>query len=65
MFMFIVFIVLATLLFVAGGAALHMGVFKAHREETGFTKKVFGGIASYGISGVGWFFMYSYHYLGW
>jgi len=65
MFRFIVFILLAILLFLAGGAALHMGVFKAHCEETGFTGKVFGGIVSYGISGAVWFFMYSHHYLGW
>jgi hypothetical protein len=53
------------LLCLAGGAALHMVIFKAHRETASFPWKVFGGIAAYGISAVAWFFMYSYHHLGW
>ena len=48
-----------------GGAVLHLGVFKAHRPETGFVKKVIGGIVSYAISALVWLALYSYHYLGW
>jgi len=65
MFMTVVFIFLLILLILSGGAALHLSLFKAHRPETGFAKKVTGGILSYGISAVAWFIMYSYHYLGW
>lgn len=65
MFMLIVFIFLMLLLILSGGAAIHMGVFKAHRPETGFGRRVFSGIVSYGISALAWLAMYSYHYLGW
>jgi len=65
MFMTVVFILLMTLLILSGGAALHIGIFKAHRPETGFVKKTFGGIVSYGISAAVWLALYSYHYLGW
>jgi len=65
MFMTIVFIFLMILLIVSGGAALHLGVFKAHRPQTGYVKKIFGGIVSYGISAAVWLVFYSYHYLGW
>ena len=65
MFMMIVFIFLMIILVLSGGAAIHMGVFRAHRPEAGFGKKVFGGIVSYGISALAWLAMYSYHYLGW
>ena len=65
MFMTIVFIFLMILLILTGGAAIHLGLFKAHRPVTGFGKKVFGGIVSYGISALVWLALYSYHYLGW
>jgi hypothetical protein len=65
MFMMIVFLLLMALLIVSSGAALHMAVFKGHREGTGFAKKVMGGIVSYLISGMAWLFMYSYVFLGW
>lgn len=65
MFMTIVFVLLMVLLIVAGGAALHLGVFKAHREETGFVRKALGGVLSYGFSAFAWLLMYSHHYLGW
>jgi hypothetical protein len=65
MFMSIISICLMVLLCLAGGAALHMVIFKVHRETASFPWKVFGGIAAYGISAVAWFFMYSHHYLGW
>jgi hypothetical protein len=65
MFMMIVFIFLMSVLILSGGAAIYMGVFKAHRPETGFGKRIFSGIASYGISALAWLAMYSYHYLGW
>ena len=65
MFMTVVFIFLMALLILTGGAVLHLGVFKAHRPETGFVKKVFGGIVSYAISALVWLALYSYHYLGW
>jgi len=64
-FLNIAFACLIILLFLAGGAAIHMGIFKAHRETASFSRKVLGGIAAYGISAMAWFFMYSYHYLGW
>ncbi len=65
MFMMIVFIFLMIVLVLSGGATIYMGVFRAHRPETGFGKKVFSGIVSYGISALSWLSMYSYHYLGW
>jgi len=63
--MMIVFIFLMIVLILSGGALIHMGVFKAHRPETGFGRRVVGGIVSYGISALAWLAMYSYHYLGW
>jgi hypothetical protein len=65
MFMTVVFIALMLLLILCGGAALHMGLFKGHRPNAGFGRKVAGGILSYGISAVIWLWIYSYHYLGW
>jgi hypothetical protein len=65
MFTTVVFIFLMILLILSGGAAIHLGVFKVHRPETGFVKKVLGGIVSYGISAIVWLVLYSYHYLGW
>jgi hypothetical protein len=53
------------LLFLAGGAAIYMGLFKAHRLTASFSRKVFSGIAAYAISATAWFFIYSHHYLGW
>jgi hypothetical protein len=65
MFLMIVTTSLMIVLILSGGAAIHMGVFKSHRPETGLAKKLFGGLASYGISAIAWLAMYSYHYLGW
>ena len=65
MFMTVVFIILMIVLVLSGGAALHLGIFKAHRPETGTVKKVLGGIVSYGMSAAVWLVFYSYHYLGW
>lgn len=65
MFLSMVFICLLILLFLAGGAALHMGIFKAHQEEKSLLAKTITGILSYGFSAVFWFFSYSHHYLGW
>lgn len=65
MFMTVAFIFLMILLILSGGAALHLGIFKVHRPETGFVRKVFGGIVSYGTSALVWLALYSYHYLGW
>jgi hypothetical protein len=65
MFMTVVFIFLMVLLILSSGASIHLGVFKAHRPETGFGKKVIGGIVSYGFSAMAWLLLYSYHYLGW
>jgi hypothetical protein len=65
MFKTVVFIFLMILLILSGGAAIHLGVFKVHRPETGFVRKVLGGIVSYGISAIVWLVLYSYHYLGW
>ena len=64
MFKTVVFIFLMILLILSGGAAIHLGVFKVHRPETGFVRKVLGGIVSYGISAIVWLVLYSYHYLG-
>lgn len=63
--MLIVFYLLMALLILAGGAALHLGFFKAHLKETGFVKKGLGGVFSYGFSTFVWLIMYSHHYLGW
>lgn len=65
MFMMIVFICLMVLLIICGGAALHWGVFKAHRPETGFCGKALGGVVSYAVSTLVWLAMYSHHYLKW
>jgi hypothetical protein len=65
MFMTAVFIFLMVLLILSGGAALHLGIFKAHRPEAKWSRKAFGGIVSYGLSAAVWIILYSYHYLGW
>ena len=65
MFSMIVFFCLMLLLFIAGGAAMHMGIFKVHRKENSFGVKTITGVVSYGFSAVFWFFCYSHHYLGW
>ena len=65
MFMSFVFACLFILMIVAGGAALHMGLFKADRKGFGSGRQVLSGIFSYGVSGCVWFIIYSYHYLGW
>jgi len=65
MFMTVVFILLMLLLILCSGAALHLGLFKGHRRDAGFGRKIAGGILSYGISAVVWLLFYSYHYLGW
>jgi hypothetical protein len=61
----VVFILLMIALMLSGGAAIHLGVFKAHHPDTGFGQKVVGGIVSYGLSAAAWLLMYSYFYLGW
>lgn len=65
MFMMIVFVFLMIVLILSGGAVIYMGVFHCHRPETGFGKRIFGGIVSYAISALVWAAIYSYHYLGW
>ncbi|OQY48322.1 MAG: hypothetical protein B6240_04850 [Desulfobacteraceae bacterium 4572_87] len=65
MFMMVVLILQALLLFLAGGAAIHMSVFKVHRGEASISRKVFGGIVSYGLSALVWSLMYSHYYLNW
>lgn len=65
MFMTVVSVLLTAVLILASGCALHMGVFKAHRTETGFLPKALGGIVSYGFSAAAWLTMYSYNYLNW
>ena len=65
MFLAIVSVLLMVLLVLCGGAALYMGLFKAHRKDTGLVKKVVCGIVSYALSTVFWFGNYSYHHLGW
>lgn len=65
MFMLIVTIFLMVLLIIAGGTALYMGLFKAHRPGTGFTKKAVSGVLAYSLSAAVWLAMYSHHYLKW
>ena len=65
MFASCVFVFLLLLLFLSGGAAIHMGIFKSHRSDASLARKFIGGIVSYGFSAVFWYFSYSYHYLGW
>lgn len=65
MFDYTVFIGLALLLFIAGGATIHMGVFGAMKPESSFVKKALTGVVSYALSGVFWYGCYGYHYLGW
>lgn len=64
MFGFIVFILLAVLLFLSTGAAIYMGIFKSHNPKAGKSRKLLTALVSYGISGVFWYFAYGYHYLG-
>ncbi len=65
MFLSIVFVSLMILLFLSGGAAIFMGVFKGHKQDKSAAAKTISGILSFGLSAVFWFFCYSYHYLGW
>ena len=65
MFLSFVFVCLLVLLVLASGAALYMGLFQSHRKSASFGKKALSGIISYGVSACVWFFMYSFHYLGW
>ncbi len=65
MFDLMVFWLLALLLFAASGAALYMGLFRADKTGRGWGYKAFAGVGSCLISGVAWYYMYSFHYLGW
>ncbi len=65
MFSAIIFVCLMLLLFLAGGAAVHMGVFKSHKQGKSLASKTITGILSYGFSAVFWFFSYTHFYLGW
>ncbi len=65
MFDLIVFWMLALILFLASGAAVYMGIFKADKPGRGLAYKTLTGLCSYTFSGVAWYFMYSYHYLRW
>jgi hypothetical protein len=61
----IVFWLLALLLFLASGAALYLGAFRAGRAARGLGYKTFSGLCSWLISGVAWYYLYSFHYLSW
>ena len=63
MFLTIVFVCLMILLICAGGAALHLGIFKAGTTSLGI--KCLTGILSYGLSLIFWLGCYSHHHLGW
>jgi hypothetical protein len=65
MFHTIVFIMLMIVLILSSGAAIHLGLFKAHLKRTGFVKKALGGVCAYGLSTIIWLTFYSHHYLGW
>lgn len=65
MFDLFVFWLLAVILFLATGAALYMGLFKADKPAKGLKYKFFSGLCSYGTSLTVWYFMYSYRYLDW
>lgn len=64
-FNYVVFTILAMALFLATGAAIHMGIFKARGREVGAARKGVTAIVSYVISGFCWCLAYGYHYLGW
>lgn len=65
MFESVVFVLLCSLLVLAGGAAIYMGVMKRLCSEMTFGGSVFFSIFSFTLSAVIWFFIYSFHYLGW
>ena len=65
MFLTIVSTLFLFILFLAGGAVLFMGVFKAHKNGTGFAKKCISGVTAYTLSAVIWFGLYSYQHMGW
>lgn len=64
-FSYIVFTLLALLLFLATGAAIHLGVFRAGRQGITQFRKVTTAILSYGFSGIVWYLAYGHHYVGW
>lgn len=65
MFMDIVFILLALLLFGATAAALYLGLFRAGRPGLGAGRKTLCGLLSALLSAAAWGLLYSHHYLGW
>lgn len=52
-------------LVLATGAALYMGLFRAHRTGLGLGRKILCGLASGVLSAVVWNILYSHQYLGW
>lgn len=65
MFMSFVGVCLLILLVLSGGTALYLGLFKADGKTVSWGRKAFSGVVSYGASAGVWFFIYSFHYLGW
>jgi hypothetical protein len=56
---FMLFILFAT------GAALYMGIFKAHKSSVSLGAKLASGFLSAIIAGATWFGLYSWSYLSW
>lgn len=65
MFEIVVFTLMTTLLVLATGAALFMGIFKGHREKVSLPGKIISGLVSFTLSAAFWYGAYGYHYLGW
>ena len=65
MFLDVVFILLALLLFTATIAALYLGLFRAGRPGLGPGRKALYGLLSALLAGAFWGLLYSHHYLGW
>ena len=58
-------IAFAVFLLWASSAALYMGVFHAHRGTVTLGRKTFAAIVSVLLSGIAWFFLYSWTYVSW
>ncbi|EFK11701.1 conserved domain protein [delta proteobacterium NaphS2] len=65
MFLQTVSVLVAALLVISGGAAIHLGVFKAGRHGMGSTRKALTGLVSYGVAALYWYGAYGFHSLGW
>lgn len=62
---FVTNLIFFAVLLLATGAALYMGVFRAHRDGVSMASKFFRGVLSALISGATWFGLSSWTYLSW